>query len=208
MIETIYAEKILSDEEMEKDWKHRRLYYADHWEFFARHVVTREAIIRTSPEGELLARVVTNGYSQASHDEAFQLLRTVKGSLTNRPSIIGRDARMPDVRSDGRLSTRIVVPREVLKNHGGKADYLGFMDYGRQGDGSLIGKLTPWSENKPRVYLGTLPFAREVSEVFQIYAPNRYKRQLMEVDKIPHFLIPKTPFTTNYVLKNTPESLV
>lgn len=201
----IQLKKELSDVEAEK-FRQARLLHEDKPTLVDRLITTQTKVYK--PDGELLLALVKGFLDEGLCDNAFELLRQVKGDPSNRPEIVGKGARMRAVRKDGTVGLRVGVPSSVLKAYGGKTDFLGHYRYKNSAPGVLDCKLTGWTLSKPNIYYDVMPFIHEVNNVYKTFLPVAYKRQMEYVDRVPdEHKISGTAFTTLYVLKNAPTAV-
>lgn len=137
----------------------------------------KEDAIVYDPNGDVLARLVRNCLSERTVTEAARLFRTVHGDLSNRGSVIYKDAMMNRERaSDGSLSRTKVVPPSLLQLvreqnarlglSGPYSDFLGYFD--RTGRERFC-RETAWSLSHPDIFEMSRPLAEEVEYV------NRYE---------------------------------
>jgi hypothetical protein len=201
----IHLTRELSDVEAEK-FRQARLLHEDKPKLVDQLLTTQTKVYK--PNGELLLALVKDILDEDLCDEAFELLRQVKGDPSNRPEIVGKGARMQAVRKDGTVGLRIGVPSSVLKLYGGKTDFLGHYRYKNSAPGAPDCKLTGWTRSKPSIYQDVMPLIHEVNKIYKAFLPTAHKRQMEYVGTVPQeHKIRGTAFTTLYVLKNAPTAV-
>jgi hypothetical protein len=179
------------------------LMHADKERFGIRTLDYTAALIK--PDKTLLALLLKDILDPDLCNEAYRLLRQVKGDPSNRPSIIGKNAMMLDLNKDGMPGVQMRVPQSVIQAFGGKADLLGSYRYKNSAPGVVNCDVTSWTKSRPDIYLGVMPWILAVDNVYKTFLPEEYARQKAYVDRIPEGRkIPKTVFTTLYALKNAP----
>jgi hypothetical protein len=178
---------------------------------FGIKITTKECRVE-KPNGDLLFRLVKDVIPENVWRPAFNLLRTVSGSLANRPNIIGANLRLPQFKKNGQLSNFNVASPAIANKFGGSSDLLGFYRYKNPAPGVVDCAPTAWTSGKngglSPIYSGCFDFIRKVDEVYRTILPDEYKRQQQIVGKVPkNFRILDTAFTTLYVLKNAPTAI-
>jgi len=163
--------------------------------------------VYSKPNGLLLAVLIKECLDADLCEKTYKLLRTVDGDPKNRPGMIGAGASQIELRKDGSPSERTgQVSPAVLKAYGGKADMLGhyYRPVAPRPDTPKCAP-TSWTLRAPDLYGQVLKFVKEVNDVYKMYLPDEYARQMAYVDKVhKDFKIEGTAFTTLYVLKNAP----
>jgi hypothetical protein len=200
---------LLSDDHPARYPKAYRLKFSDQEELGITLVQLGRPYIREEiyrPGGVLLAVLLKRVIDEDLCEDAFRLLKTVNGSLKNRPGVIGEKARQQGVRTgDGKLSPRVRVPEIVIKKYGGKADMLGYYRYRHPAKCDI----TSWTRQKPEIYKKVRPFIQKVDEIYRTFLPDHHAKQMEYLATIPErWGIPGTAFTTLYVLKNAPTANV
>jgi hypothetical protein len=166
------------------------------------HVVDDDTIVLT-PDGEVLAVLVTGVISSRARREAYKHLNTISGMPSNRATAVYRGSSLPRIRKrDNSLSRTRQVPHSILdllQRKGVRADVLGYLD-----PTPRIRKcrLSGWALNKPQVLEGVMPLVHEVDDVFRSWIPDRYAAQLAVVHQVPGWYLHGTAFTTITVNKN------
>ena len=203
-IRRIHITDTLSDEEA-LAFKERKyvLLLSDKKRLGIRTMRNQGAVIK--PDGSLLLVLLKDILDQDLCEDAHKQLRQVNGEPSNRPEIIGEGAMMLDVNKDGMVGEQMRVPTSVMKAYGGKTDFLGYYRYKNSAPGVVHCDVTAWTKSKPDIFTNVMPWIQEINKVYQTFLPGEYARQKAYVDRIPEgWKIPKTAFTTLYVLKNAP----
>jgi hypothetical protein len=164
------------------------------------------------PNGDPLFVLIKDAIPESVWRPAYDLLKTVRGSLANRPNVIGSNLRLPTVRKNGTVSNFNIAPQTVVNKFGGNADLLGFYKYKNPAPGVLDCAPTAWTSGKngglSPVYSGCFDFIRKVDETYRVMLEPEYKLQMSVVQAVPkHLRILDTAFTTLYVLKNAPTAI-
>jgi hypothetical protein len=160
------------------------------------------------PNGDPLFMLVKDAIPEDVWRPAYEILRTVSGSLANRPDIIGQQLRTPQFRKDGTLGNYNVASPELVDEFGGNADLLGYYRYKNPAPGVPDCGPTAWTEGETDLLLGCMKFIRAVDEVYKLWMPTEYGKQMQVVRKIPqNWRMYDTAFTTLYVLKNAPTAV-
>jgi hypothetical protein len=152
---------------------------------------------------------VRNAIEESVWRPAYDILRTVSGSLANRPNIIGKNLRQPGIRKDGTASNYNVASPEVVDEFGGNADLLGYFRYKNPAPGVVDCAPTAWTTgNADDVLLGCMEFIRKVDEVYRATMGEEYAAQMEVIQRVPqNWRMYDTAFTTLYVLKNAPTAV-
>jgi hypothetical protein len=129
------------------------------------------------PDGEILARLVTNCLPEWLVSQTAKLFDKVHGDLGARGSVVGKGAQMHRFRADGTLSNTTAVPPSIMKKmreRGTRAGILGFMDKDPR-----VGECrkTAWSINDPEAHEVAYPFVQEVCRVYREELPAHWLRQ-------------------------------
>lgn len=160
------------------------------------------------PNGDLLFRLVKDVIPESVWRPAFDLLRTVSGSLKNRPDIIAKNLRLPGVNKAGKVSNFNSAPQAIVNQFGGNSDLLGYYRYKNPAPKKVDCAPTAWTTGYSNILLGCMKFINAVDEVYREMLPDEYKRQKAIVAKVPKKLrMFNTAFTTLYVLKNAPTAV-
>jgi hypothetical protein len=166
------------------------------------HVVDDDTIALT-PDGEVLAVLVTEVLSSPVQHEAYKHLSTIYGMPDNRATAVYRGSSLPRIRKrDGSLSRTRQVPHtilDLLKSKGVRADVLGYLDATRR---IRRCRLSSWSLNRPDVLPGVMPLVQEADDVFRSWIPDRYAAQKAVVTRVPGWHLHGTAFTTITVNKS------
>jgi hypothetical protein len=166
------------------------------------HIVDDDTIALT-PDGEVLAVLVTAVLSSRARRKAYKHLSTIYGMPSNRATAVYRGSSLPRIRKrDNSLSRTRQVPHSILdllKSKGVRADVLGYLDATPR---IRKCRLSAWSLNKPEVLQGVMPFVHEVDDVFRSWIPDRYAAQKVVVQQAPGWHIHGTAFTTITVNKS------
>jgi len=165
------------------------------------HVVDDDTIALT-PDGEVLAVLVSEVLSSRVQGEAYKHLTTISGMPSNRATAVYRGSSLLSRKRDGSLSRTRSVPTNVLnllKHKGVRADVLGYLDATPR---IRRCRLSSWSLNKPQVLRGVMPLVQEVDDVFRSWIPDRYAAQKAVVAQVPGWHLHGTAFTTITVNKS------
>jgi Oxygenase domain of the 2OGFeDO superfamily len=151
-------------------------------------------------EGRLIARLIKNVFPLEMVEQTYLLLDQVKGSPDNRKEIWAPDAGQPRMREDNYLSTRVnMVPKEVIKNSPGRADFLGPYRY----PGGKGCAYSNWTMKRMDIYEGVLPFIFSVDAAYKHYEPEYHAKQMLYLQTIAEeWKIADTAFTTLYCIKD------
>jgi|SRR5579859_396732 len=165
-------------------------------------VVNDDTIVLT-PDGEVLAILVTGVISSRARCRAYKHLSTVSGLPSNRATAVYRGSSLPRIRKrDGKLSRTRQVAHSVLdllKEKGTRTDILGYMDASPRIPRC---RKTGWTLSNPEVLRGIGKFVHEVDDVFRSWVADRYAAQLAVVQQAPGWHIHRTAFTTITVNRN------
>ncbi|MGA8491307.1 MAG: hypothetical protein WB711_12845 [Terriglobales bacterium] len=171
------------------------------------HIATKECRVE-KPNGDLLFMLIKDVIPQSVWRPAYELLRTVHGSLANRPDIIGANLRMPGVNKAGQVSNFNTAPKAIVDAFGGTSDLLGYYKYKNPAPGVVDCAPTAWTEGETDILVGCMDFINAVDEVYRTMLPAEYANQLKIVGAVPKQLrMYNTAFTTLYVLKNAPTAV-
>lgn len=174
----------------------------------SRKDTTDEPLVVYKPDGTILFMLVPQVISESVWRPAYNLLRTVDGTLANRPGIVGENLRMPQIRKDGTASRFKALPVAMAEKLAGRQDMLGYYKYKNPKPGVPDCDLTGWTLRDPNIYAGVRKFVVTVDEVYRSFLPKQYAAQKAYVDTIPpQWKIVGTNFTTLYVLKNQPTAI-
>jgi hypothetical protein len=183
--------------------QHYVLLHSDKKRLGIRTMRNQGALIK--PDGSLLLVLLKDILDPELRKIAYEQLRQVNGDPSNRPEIIGKGASMLDVNKDGMIGLQNRVPTSVMKAYGGKTDFLGYYRYKNPAPGVVHCDVTGWTKSRPDIYIAVMPWIQEINKVYQTFLPEEYAIQKAYVDRIPEGRkIPKTAFTTLYLLKNAP----
>jgi hypothetical protein len=150
-------------------------------------LIDEDAIVKETP-GKVIARLVTNCLPQKLVTDTAKLFRTVHGDLSNRGSVIHKDAMMYRQRSDGsRGPTKVVEPsiiqllrdqNERLGLTGPYSDFLGYFDRTPR---EPFCRPTAWSLKRPDILEISRPLVREVEYInkHELHDPWRRQREFM-----------------------------
>jgi hypothetical protein len=170
-------------------------------------IAKKEQIVK-KPNGDLLFRLVKDVIPEDVWRPAFDLLKTVSGSLANRPDIIAKNLRLPGVNKAGKVSNFNSAPKPIVDEFGGNADLLGYYRYKNPAPGVVDCAPTAWTTGSSNILLGCMDFINAVDDVYRLMLPDEYKRQKAIVAKAPKKLrMFDTAFTTLYVLRNAPAAV-
>jgi len=171
------------------------------------HIVKKECRVE-KPNGDLLFMLLKNVIPENVWEPAFNLLRTVSGSLANRPDIIGKQLRLPGINKSGEVSNFNSAPKPIVDAFGGNADLLGYYRYKNPAPGVVDCAPTAWTTGSSDVLIGCTEFIRKVDEVYRMMLPAEYARQLSIIGRVPqNWRMFDTAFTTLYVLRNAPTAV-
>lgn len=160
------------------------------------------------PNGDPLFTLVRNAIKESVWRPAYETLRTVSGSLANRPDIIGKKLRMPGINKAGQASNFNSAPKPIVDAFGGNSDLLGYYRYKNPAPGVVDCAPTAWTTGNSNVLLGCMEFIRKVDEVYRTTMDKEYAGQMKVVNKVPqNWRMYDTAFTTLYVLKNAPTAV-
>jgi hypothetical protein len=167
-----------------------------------------DGLVVYKPDGTVLFMWVLNVIPESVWRPAYELLRTVSGTLANRPGIVGENLRMPRIRKDGTASRFNALPIAITDKLSGKQDMLGYYRYKNPRPGVPQCDLTGWTLRDPEIYGGIREFIMAVDETYRLFMPAEYATQKAYLDKVPsQWKIAGTNFTTLYVLKNHPTAI-
>ncbi len=170
-----------------------------HWEPMTSHHcrgLIREGCYRDEATGKHILTLLKQVIPAATCDAAYEALRTVSKSPSNRGGVVaGRGAMLRRITKDNALSNRRAVPKSVLAAAGNPSgDQLGFLD-SRQGK-ELVCRETTWTAEHPEILLAGGEFFREIEAAYREAIPEEYATQLAEVAKISAALKLSEVFTT------------
>jgi hypothetical protein len=160
------------------------------------------------PNRDPLFVLIKNAIEESVWRPAYDILRTVSGSLANRPDVIGQQLRLPQFKKNGELGNYNAASPAITDAFGGNADLLGYYRYKNPAPGRVDCAPTAWTTGKANVLLGCVEFIRKVDEVYRTFLEPEYARQMDVVKKVPqNWRLFDTAFTTLYVLKNAPTAV-
>jgi hypothetical protein len=160
------------------------------------------------PNGDLLFMLVKDVIPTNVWQPAYDLLKSVSGSLANRPDIIAKNLRLPGIRKNGTLGKFNVAPSNIVDAFGGNSDLLGYFKYKNPAPGVVDCAPTAWTIGSPQILGGCTQFICEVDRAYRTLLPEEYAAQLEVISKVPpHWRMFNTAFTTLYVLKNAPTAV-
>src|SRR5262249_53553153 len=93
--------------------------------------VVKDDTVALTPDGEVLAVLVSEVLSQQVQDEAYKHLITISGMPDNRATAVYRGSSLSRRNRDGSFSRTRSVPSNVislLRRKGVRADVLGYLD--------------------------------------------------------------------------------
>jgi hypothetical protein len=171
------------------------------------HIATKECCVE-KPNGDLLFMLLKNVIPTKMWQDAYQLLRTVSGSLANRPDVIGANLRLPQFKKNGQLSNFNIASPAIVSKFGGNSDLLGYYRYKNPAPGQVDCAPTAWTNGSSNVLSGCMEFIRKVDEIYRTMLPAEYAKQMAIIGQVPkNWRIFDTAFTTLYVLRNAPTAV-
>src|ERR1700755_2917249 len=93
-------------------------------------VISDDTVVLT-PNGDVVAVLVTDAVSVQSQAAAYEQLKKVPGLPTNRGTAVYKGSMQRRVRNDGKLTNTITVASNViehLRKRGTRGDVLGFLE--------------------------------------------------------------------------------
>lgn len=143
-------------------------------ELYEGNLIDEDAKVTVRGEG-VLARLVRNGLDEKLVKTSAALLRTVRGDLTNRGSIVYRGSMMNRVQQGGSFGdTKVVTPSmlALLSQENARvglpppqSDFLGYYDYLDRTRRKLFCRETTWSLAQRDIFAISEPLAKAVEYV-------------------------------------------
>jgi hypothetical protein len=164
----------------------------------ADQVIADDTVLIT-PQGNVTAVLLTQCIPPELWQPAYRMWRKVKGLPENRATAAGSPS-LPGLRTDGTLSGRQRVPKEVLeilKKEGVRQGMLGYVD--ATPDGPC--RMTPLTIQHPEWVGRNIKLIRRVNQLYAQHLPSFYAIQLAEVAKAGCCRIDGTVFSTIYINK-------
>jgi hypothetical protein len=143
------------------------------------YMIEEDAVI-FSPEGRVLARLVTNCLSESLVAATAAQFIKVRGDASGRPSVVGKDSMMYRLRKDGTMGHTKEVPPEIIAEMRAQntfTDFLGWMDASKMGDRFPECRQTGWSVRCPEIHEAAGPFIEEVARVYREELPDHWLAQ-------------------------------
>lgn len=159
----------------------------------------REDTKLIGPDGTIVAVFLCNPIPSHLHKLAYELWRTVAELPSNRASAAGSPS-LRRLRSDGTLSERRGVPRnvlKVLKAQGAAHGMIGYLD----SSGRHFRK-TPLTRKHPEMLAGNKQLIHLIDGLYKKHLPTFYANQRAVIGKAPQWRLWQTVFSTIYVAKN------
>jgi hypothetical protein len=146
-----------------------------------------------APDGKVVAVLLRNAIPRRLYKRAYKILKKIKDRPSNRPAAMGTHSLHRELRSDKRLSRRFGVNEHVLKVNKAREGRLGF---------DRRGKKTALTISHPEMLHKNKGLIQFVDSLYLKSMPNVYAKQRAVMEKVPHFRLYKTSFTSLYVTKN------
>jgi len=160
------------------------------------YMIEEDAIVY-GPDGEIIARLVTNALDERLIANTAAHFIKVRGDGSARGSIVGSGAMMHRIRKDNTISFTTGVPQSIVKEmvaNNEFTDFLGYMDASPRFPAC---RETAWSLKKPEIHAAAIPFAEAVSRIYSDELPEHYARQREFMERVAdHFKLPGSVYTT------------
>jgi hypothetical protein len=155
--------------------------------------------VRT-PKGDVTAIYFRDVIPRELHECAYKSWRIVSERPTNRSTAVGSRS-LPRLKKDGTLGNRRVVSKHVvsvLERRDTAHGTLGYFD----ATPDKPCHETPLTKRHPEMLNRNKLLIKVVDRAYEYFLSRFYAKQRAEVDKVPHFRLWHTAFSTIYLAKN------
>jgi hypothetical protein len=146
-------------------------------------LIAEDAIVTVRGEG-VLARLVPNALDETLVKTSAELMRTVRGDLSNRGSIVYRNSMMDREKTDSSFSSTKAVTASMLAHLSEENARVGlpppqsnFLGYYDKTPRMPFCRETAWTLARPDIFEISEPLAREVEQVNKNEHFDSWKRQ-------------------------------
>jgi hypothetical protein len=160
----------------------------------------RETTMVITPEGDVIAILFCGVIPPDLHERAFKYWNIVDELPTNRSAAVGSGS-LPRLRKDGTLSNRRVVSKRVVDVLARAGTAQGTFGYFDATPDKPCHKTRLTRRHREMLDKNKL-LIKVVDLMYREFFPRLYARQRAEVDKVPHFRLWHTAFSTIYLAKN------
>jgi hypothetical protein len=147
-----------------------------------------------APNGRVIAVFLPGVLLPELYGLAYELLKRADDRVDNRATAVGTLSLPKSVNLDGTLSRRSGVNARVMDVIEARQGVLGYL--GRPC------RMTPLTIKHPEMLDGNRRLVQIVDELYKEHLPTFYAKQWAAVERIPHWRLWHTAFTTVYVAKN------
>ncbi len=159
----------------------------------AEQVIDRDTRV-IAPDGRITAVLLCNVIPAELHRLAYELFKPVDALVDNRATAVGTLSLPKSMKLDGTLSRRSGVSTHVMDVVGARQGVLGYL--GRPS------RVTPLTVKHPEMLEGNRQLIQRVDALYKEHLPSFHAKQWAAVEKIPHWRLGHTVFTTVYIAKN------
>jgi hypothetical protein len=158
-----------------------------------------EDTVLIAPDGSIIAVLLTHCISPELWQPAYRMWRKVRDLPENRATAVGSPS-LPGLRTDGTLSGRQRVPKEVLdilKKEGVRQGMLGYVD----ATPDAPCRLTSLTIRHPEWIGENMELIELAEKFYALHVPSLYAIQRAEIEKAGCCRLGPTVFSTAYINK-------
>jgi hypothetical protein len=185
------ASKKRAREGVESDYDPEHFFHSD-----------KEVKVLKEEDGSLLFWLLPKTFDEPLLHKAYDYLKTVHGSCTDRPEVTGTKNQKQRWK-DGKISKQLRVDPKTRKRYwdeGCRADYLGWMDDSGKGRFKYC-RQTAWTTDHPEILSNMRKCVEVADRTFKEHLLEAYLRQWNHIADSPEFQIYGTAFSTITVNK-------
>jgi hypothetical protein len=145
-------------------------------------------------DGRIVAMLLCGAVPAELHKLANELLKPVDDRVDNRATAVGTLSLPKSVNPDGSVSKRSGVNARVMHVVEARQGIVGYL--GRPC------RMTLLTTRHPEMLDGNRRLIQLADQLYKEHLPTFYAKQWAAVEKIPHWRLGNTAFTTIYVAKN------
>jgi hypothetical protein len=158
-----------------------------------------EDTVLIAPGGSIIAVLLTQCIPRELWQPAYKMWRKVRDLPENRATAVGSPS-LPGLKTDGTLSGRQGVPKEVLeilKREGVRQGMLGYVD----ATPDAPCRMTSLTIRHPEWIGENMELIELVNKLYRLHLPSFYSIQRAEIEKAGCCRIGATVFSTMYINK-------